>query len=199
MENLTSQNKTLLAGSWFAWLLLMLFLFSLCGCWSKSKVSYVPHEELEQPGQQRAADGEKTEVLFPEKLDKVSLQQVLNEERTEALKKHFTSWKGTRYRYGGLSRKGVDCSGFTLLTYKELFGMSLPRTVREQVKKGQKVQRASLQPGDLVFFKTGIFQKHVGIYLEDDQFMHASRSRGVMISRLDNSYWKKRYWKAKRI
>ena len=199
MGNLTSKNNTLLDAPWFVLLLLTVLLVSLGGCWSNSKVTYVPHKERKQSSLQPALDGEKIEVAHPEKLDKVRLQQVLNGERTEALKKHFTSWKGTRYRYGGLSRKGIDCSGFTLLTYKQLFGMSLPRTVREQVKKGKKVQKTSLRPGDLVFFKTGVFQKHVGIYLENDQFMHASRSSGVMISRLDNIYWKKRYWQAKRI
>ena len=195
----TSKNKTLLDVPWFVLLLLTLLLLILGGCWSNSKVSYVPHKEREQSSLQPALDGKKIEVVHLKKREKVSLQQTLNEERREALKKHFTSWKGTRYRYGGLSRKGIDCSGFTLLTYKELFGMSLPRTVREQVKKGKKVQKTSLRPGDLVFFKTGVFQKHVGIYLQNEQFMHASRSRGVMISRLDNIYWKKRYWHAKRI
>ena len=167
----------LLAVRWSVLLVLVVFFLNLCGCSSKSTVTYFPPEERDKPSQ----------------------QQVRNKETTESLKKYFTSWEGTRYRYGGLSRKGVDCSGFTLLTYKELFGMSLARTVREQVKQGKKVQRASLQAGDLVFFKTGVFQKHVGVYLENDSFMHASRSSGVMISRLDNVYWDKHYWQAKRI
>lgn len=199
MVTLTSENQTLLDVPWFILLLLTFLLLSLGGCWSKSKVTSVPHSEREQSSLQSALDGKKIEVVHLKRIKKVSLQQALNEARTEALKKHFASWKGTRYRWGGLSRKGIDCSGFTLLTYKQLFGMSLPRTVREQVKKGKKVQKTSLRPGDLVFFKTGIFQKHVGIYLQNEQFMHASRSNGVMISRLDNVYWKKRYWQAKRI
>ncbi len=122
-----------------------------------------------------------------------------NEAITEALKEYYISWQGTRYTYGGLSHNGVDCSGFTLLTYKELFGQDLPRTVKEQVKEGVKISQASLQPGDLVFFKTGLFQKHVGIYLEDDLFIHASRSKGVTISSLQNLYWQKRFWQAQRL
>ena len=122
-----------------------------------------------------------------------------NEEITEALREYFIRWQGTRYRYGGLSHTGVDCSGLTLITYRELFGKNLPRTVKEQVKKGKKISKASLQAGDLVFFKTGIFQKHVGIYLEDDLFIHASGSKGVTISSLNNEYWQKRYWQAQRI
>ena len=171
-------------------LIFVILFFNICGCSSKSTVTYIPPEERVKPPAEQVRNDKKMGDATSNKLDKSSL---------EALKKHFISWKGTRYRYGGLSRKGVDCSGFTLLTYKELFGTNLPRTVKEQVKKGKKVQRSSLQPGDLVFFKTGVFQKHVGIYLEKDRFMHASRSSGVMISRLDNSYWNKRYWQAKRI
>ncbi|MGB3209784.1 MAG: NlpC/P60 family protein [Desulforhopalus sp.] len=144
---------------------------------NKGTVTYIPPEDRNRPN--------------PEQLD--------YEERIETLTNHFLTWQGTRYRYGGLSRKGVDCSGFTLLTYKELFGKSLPRTVREQVQKGVPVPRSSLQPGDLVFFRTGVIQKHVGIYLENNRFMHASRSRGVMISRIDDTYWRKRFWQAKRI
>ena len=182
----------LMAIRWAVLLILTVFLFSLSGCSSKSGVTSISPDEHDRLRQQRARNLEGTET-FP------GLQQIRNEIRTEALRNHYTNWKGIRYRYGGLSRKGVDCSGFTLLTYKEVFGKSLPRTVREQVKKGMKVKRASLQPGDLVFFKTGIYQKHVGIYLENDLFMHASLSSGVMISRLNNIYWNKHYWQAKRI
>ena len=183
---------------WAVLLIFLVFSFSLYGCSSKSGITPVSPGERDRSSQQQALDEEGTEFSSYEFYN-LSLQQVRNDIKKEALRTHYRSWKGIRYRYGGISRKGVDCSGFTLLTYKEVFGKSLPRTVREQVKKGVKVKRASLQPGDLVFFKTGAFQKHVGIYLENDRFMHASRSRGVMISRLDNIYWKKRYWQAKRI
>lgn len=191
--------KMLLAIRWAFFLIFMVFLFSLYGCSSKSGGTFDFPEERDRSSQQQVGNGEGTEPYSFEEFYDLSLKQIRNKIRTEALRNHYTSWKGIRYRYGGLSRKGVDCSGFTLLTFKEVFGKSLPRTVREQVKKGKKVHRESLQPGDLVFFKTGVFQKHVGIYLEDDLFMHASFSRGVMISRLDNIYWDEHYWQAKRI
>lgn len=160
-------------------LLLMgiIMFFCLHGCASKSTVSYIPHGQVSKP------------VSHPDE----------NEEITEALKEYYMSWQGTQYIYGGLSHNGVDCSGFTLLTYRELFGQRLPRTVREQVEEGVRVSKASLQPGDLVFFKTGLFQKHVGIYLEDDLFIHASSSKGVTISSLNNIYWQKRFWQAQRV
>jgi hypothetical protein len=163
---------------WSGLLLLTCLLAALCGC-SKKTVIFIPPEDRGQVHKKNDA-----EIL---------------EERTRILKDYFTSWIGTRYRYGGISRNGVDCSGFTLVTYKELFGRKLPRTVREQVQKGAAVDKDLLQPGDLVFFKINVFQKHVGIYLENDLFVHASLSGGVMISRLNDSYWKQRYWQAKRM
>jgi len=155
----------------------MVFLFCLNGCASKNTVTYIPHDEPSEP------------------MPQLNLRPAV----TEDLREYFSSWQGTRYRYGGLSRKGVDCSGFTLLTYRELFGKNLPRTVKGQVKKGTKISKSSLQAGDLVFFKTGLLQKHVGIYLEDDLFIHASRSKGVMISNMKDIYWQARYWQAQRL
>lgn len=160
-------------------LTLMVIAFFLClnGCSSKHTVTYIPHEKPGNSGPQFDPD----------------------EDVTEALKEYFASWQGTRYRYGGLSHSGVDCSGFVLLTYKDVFGKDLPRTVRAQAKEGSKISKASLQAGDLLFFKTGRYQKHVGIYLEDDLFIHASQSKGVIVSSLNNVYWKKKFWQAHRL
>ncbi len=112
---------------------------------------------------------------------------------------HYQEWKSVKYRLGGLSKKGIDCSGFAYLTYRSKFGIDLPRTTEQQAKRGTSVSKNELQTGDLVFFKTGWTVRHVGIYLEDQNFLHASTSNGVMISSLDNIYWKSKYWKAKRI
>ncbi|WP_224717554.1 NlpC/P60 family protein [Pectobacterium versatile] len=110
-------------------------------------------------------------------------------------------WYRTPYRYGGLDRNGVDCSGFVYLTFRDKFGMQLPRTTEEQTELGERVDRDNLLPGDLVFFKTGSGSSglHVGIYDKDDQFIHASTSQGVIRSSLDNVYWKRAYWQARRI
>lgn len=121
----------------------------------------------------------------------------------EAVKKKLYSqyyvWKGTRYEIGGTSRKGVDCSGFVYVTFKSKFGVVLPRSTELQADVGESVGRGQLRPGDLVFFKTGWFDRHVGIYLERGKFLHASTSSGVRISGLDEDYWKSAYWKARRI
>jgi len=111
----------------------------------------------------------------------------------------YGDWKGTPYVYGGLSSRGVDCSGFVHLTFLERLGLSIPRTTRSQVKLGIKVSPRQMQVGDLVFFKTGYNSRHVGIYLGDDQFLHASTSKGVIISFLSNPYWQSHFWQARRV
>ena len=116
-----------------------------------------------------------------------------------SLYSQLESWKGTTYQFGGLSKKGIDCSGFVYLTYLSKFGIQLPRSTNQQAHVGWKVSQNKLQPGDLVFFQTGLSTKHVGIFIEDRKFVHASKSRGIIVSSLDNEYWSKRYWKATRI
>ena len=108
-------------------------------------------------------------------------------------------WEGTEYKYGGLDRNGVDCSGFVYLTYKNRFGIQLPRSTDEQIQIGRDVTGKRLQPGDLVFFSSGFYARHVGIYLDHRKFIHASKSRGVMLSSLDDQYWHSTFQKAKRI
>jgi cell wall-associated NlpC family hydrolase len=118
---------------------------------------------------------------------------------SSALKAQYRDWKGVRYRIGGLSRKGVDCSGFVHLTFKDRLGKSIPRTTRALSRYGKKIARGSLRPGDLVFFKTGRKVRHVGIYYGGNRFLHASTSNGVMLSKMDDIYWGKRYWQSRRV
>ena len=110
-------------------------------------------------------------------------------------------WHGTPYRYGGMSRRGVDCSGFVALTFSQRFALQLPRETRAQAEYGTRIDREDLLPGDLLFFKTGRGDNglHVGIYDSDNQFIHASTSRGVIRSSLDNEYWRDTFWQARRI
>ncbi len=117
----------------------------------------------------------------------------------DRLRAHYAGWRGIPYRNGGLSRQGVDCSGFVQLTYRDLFGKELPRTVRQQARAGRPVPRAAVRPGDLVFFKTGLRQRHVGIYLDENLFLHASLSSGVTLSSLQEPYWQKSYWQSLRL
>ncbi len=111
------------------------------------------------------------------------------------------SYLGTRYRYGGTSRKGIDCSGFTKTVMKQ-YGKTLPRTSREQSKVGKKISKVNLKSGDLVFFSSrktrGV--AHVGIALGNGKFIHASSSKKkVVISSLSKDYYRKHYKGARRI
>lgn len=116
----------------------------------------------------------------------------------DKLLSQYQEWKGTRYRMGSYSKSGTDCSGFVLMTFREQFGIELPRSTREQNKLGLEVKKSELITGDLVFFHTGRYN-HVGIYLQEGQFLHASTRAGVKISNLSDPYWKNRFWKAKRL
>lgn len=103
------------------------------------------------------------------------------------------------YRFGGESPKGFDCSGFVKFVYDKN-GKKLPRSADVQYKNGKNIERSKLKPGDLVFFTTyAPGASHVGIYYGNGRFIHASSSRGVMISRLDETYWQPRYLGARRI
>ena len=117
------------------------------------------------------------------------------------LSEHQREWKGTRYRLGGTSKSGVDCSGFMQITFRDLFGIDLPRTTTEQAKEGTRVSKSEIKTGDLVFFKTGRGPngKHVGVYVKNGQFLHASTKGGVIYSDLDSPYWSKTFWQARRL
>ena len=110
------------------------------------------------------------------------------------------SYLGTPYVYGGDSKSGIDCSAFTGAVYDKSVNMKLPRTAADQVKLGQPVSPEDLKFGDLMFFNTtGANPSHVGIYIGDDLFAHASEAFGVTISSIESSYYKKRYTEARRV
>jgi probable lipoprotein NlpC len=109
-------------------------------------------------------------------------------------------WQGVPYRWGGNGRGGVDCSGLAVAVYRDLYGIGLPRTTRDQVRVGRTVPFHDLRPADLVFFRDRNGGRHVGIYLRNRMFIHASKSRGgVVVSRLDTPHWREMFWTAKRV
>ncbi|MGR5400882.1 NlpC/P60 family protein [Vibrio harveyi] len=111
----------------------------------------------------------------------------------------YNEWEGTPYRLGGTKKSGIDCSAFVQKAFVEAYKMSLPRTTRQQSKQGVEMSLSDAQQGDLVFFKTKRSTYHVGIYLGNKQFMHASTSKGVIISRIDNPYWASKFWQVRRV
>ena len=106
-----------------------------------------------------------------------------------ALIVQLQGWKGVPYRLGGADRRGVDCSAFAQLTYRERFGIQIPRDSAAQRVAGEEVMARDVQPGDLLFFDTGPREHHVGIYAGRQQFLHVSTRAGVMLSSLREPYW----------
>lgn len=103
-------------------------------------------------------------------------------------------WLGVPHRLGGLTKKGVDCSGFVAIVFREVYGKQLARSSADMLKHNcKKVSRANLKEGDLVFFRTGKGRKkvpnHVGIYLKNGKFIHTSTSSGVIVSSLSEPYY----------
>lgn len=104
-------------------------------------------------------------------------------------------WIGVPYRMGGKSKRGTDCSGLSKQLYKTVYRINLPRSTAEQMDQTRRVARRNLHEGDLVFFRSPSSKRvsHVGIYLKEGKFIHASSSQGVMVSHLEENYWNK-YW-----
>ncbi len=118
----------------------------------------------------------------------MEVEQVLN----LGLFSILDEWMGTRYRLGGNSKDGIDCSALMQIFFTSLYGLSIPRTAREQYDFSKRISRTELKEGDLIFFNTIGGVSHVGMYLQNNKFIHASTG-GVTISDLYEEYWMKRF------
>ncbi len=120
-------------------------------------------------------------------------RKVLNEAMT---------WIGTPYKYGGNTRRGIDCSGLTCMAFEKAIGLKLPRNSGEQAKFSRRIRRSDLRPGDLVFFASrrgGNQINHVAIYMGDNSIIHSTSSQGVTVSCLDEEYWKSHFYSCGRV
>lgn len=115
------------------------------------------------------------------------------------IRAEYARWRGTPYLLGGVTKRGVDCSAFVQHVYADAFGVDIPRSTADQVREGQRVQPAQLKAGDLVFFRPPGASRHVGIYLGNGTFTHASTSQGVTIGSLEDAYWQSAYWTSRRL
>lgn len=108
---------------------------------------------------------------------------------------------GVPYRWGGTTNRGMDCSGLVLTVYQNAVGVKLPRMARDMFRGGEYISRRELKIGDLVFFekieKSGV--SHVGIYVGNAEFVHASTKAGVIVSNLNDKYYRERYVGARRV
>ena len=116
------------------------------------------------------------------------------------LEKYAKEWLGAKYVYGAAGKKKTDCSGYVMQVYKGFYGIPLDHSAQHIYDdgRGYSIRRSKLQEGDLVFF--GNFWKisHVGIYLKGNRFIHASTSKGVVITSMDDNYWSSKYKGARR-
>lgn len=130
---------------------------------------------------------------------KLGLKLDYNEDKD--LLKTITGWLGTPYSYGSGSKKGTDCSGFVTSIYREVYGVDLSRSSRSMFDDVTRIRKDSIRTGDLVFFRRSPKQPifHVGIYLKDNKFVHSATSGGVMISSLQEPYYRNYYYAAGRV
>jgi hypothetical protein len=124
----------------------------------------------------------------------ILLDVAVEELNNMALLQFMNEWYGTRYKFGGSTHAGIDCSAFSGALLLNVFGVTLPRMAKDQYKVCERVKKDELQEGDLVFFHTtrkGI--SHVGVYLRNNKFIHASLNYGVVISSLDDPYYSRTF------
>lgn len=116
----------------------------------------------------------------------------INLEDNHKLYLESAKWIGVPYRSGGDSKRGTDCSGFVSQVYRKVYRKHVPRSTEELKKESSKIAKRNLREGDLVFFTSSRSRKkvaHVGIYLKNGKFVHASTSKGVIVSRLSERYY----------
>jgi len=177
-----------------AWLALGLLALMLSGCATQGKTTAtrnIGDAGRDQPDSLWARDPTYTSRHRPYSSGDAAIEDALHD--------YYRQWQGVPYRYGGRGADGIDCSSFVRQTLGAIESLDLPRTTHEQAERGMPVSRGELSPGDLVFFKTGRAGRHVGVYVGNGRFMHASTSKGVTISRLDNIYWRQHYWQSRRV
>ncbi len=128
-----------------------------------------------------------------------------NSKKSEAIVKYAKTFNGTKYKFGGTTKKGMDCSGLIYTSYKEE-GIMMPRVSRDMATKGKRISLSKTNKGDLLFFKTNKNKNtinHVGLVIENKQgkifFIHATSSLGVIISSLDERYWKNSFVEVRKV
>lgn len=142
-----------------------------------------------------------SEKYTPLQLDYAKQLEVLPSMiKDTALYRFIDNWIGTRYRYGGITDKGIDCSGFTCKLYRNVFDKEITGSSGTLFHAVQPVEKNELTEGDMVFFKIKKNRiSHVGVYLMNNKFVHSSSHNGVIISDLNEDYYKKYFYTGGRL
>jgi len=120
--------------------------------------------------------------------------------KNEKLYQFIDDWYGVKYKYGGKDKGGIDCSGLTAALYLAVYKKTISSNIKDLVNEVKKIKESDLREGDLVFFNTnGKSISHVGVYLQNHKFVHASTKKGVMISDMNEPYFKQTYVSSGRV
>ncbi|MEO6305930.1 MAG: NlpC/P60 family protein [Bacteroidia bacterium] len=138
------------------------------------------------------AEAKSGAVAFREKMG------ITNKEvKDNKLYSFISDWYGAPYKYGGCEKTGVDCSCFTINLFEKVYGKKMPRTAGEIYKECEKTNINKAEEGDLIFFKINSNSiTHVGVYLRDNKFVHASTTKGVLVNSLTETYYQKYFYSA---
>ncbi len=169
----------------------MLTILAACGTVKRGSYHTVQHKE---PVSEKADSAD----LKPMMSVSNASSDVMRE-RQEILQLAYSDWKGIPYILGGTGYNGIDCSAFMQVVYEDYFSVMLPRTTLEQLEFGEPIAKRRVTPGDMVFFKTGRQTYHVGIMINATDFLHASTSEGVTISKLTHPYWESAFLAYRRV
>jgi murein DD-endopeptidase / murein LD-carboxypeptidase len=168
-------------------LYILFFVWLLTACHSKKKVVKTPVKNNDTS--LSVSKNLSQKIGVPEK-----------EMNNKKLYRFIEDWYGTPYKFGGCEKSGVDCSCFANALYKDVYQKTLSRSSRDIYKTCEKINTSDLQEGDFVFFKINSQDvSHVGIYLSNNKFVHASTSKGVMVNDLNDAYYKKYFFTAARL
>lgn len=177
-------------------LILLGILFSSCGIVKRGTIPW--EERAREESRVPTAIATSTTATVPNPVNTERLSRGEREIK-ESLDLAYQDWKGVPYVLGGTGYSGVDCSSFMQIVFSDYFEIELPRNTRQQMKEGSSVRKNRIKLGDVVFFKTGRDTYHVGVMVNNEQFLHASTSSGVMISGLQERYWADAYLTTRRI
>lgn len=183
----------------FLYILVCSLLF--CGCTymretpsyrEEGRERFSPRPTVDQPPPPTEPYQTESQSFYQRKSQKLGYTLTGNE--NPELLREIVQWLGTPYLYGGNTHYGVDCSGFVRVVYHRVFDILLDRVTVGMAQKSHKVNRRHLREGDLVFFKIKSRRvSHVGIYISQNKFVHASSSRGVVVNDLDEPYYQKHF------
>ena len=168
----------------FTYFYLFICLFYLISCKHQQTVS-----KTSEKTEKTKSGSRSLKKQYAEKLN-VSESDIKNEK----LYHFINEWQGVGYKYGGKDKNGIDCSGLTSTLYSKVYNKTISSSTKALVGEVKKIKESDLKEGDLVFFNTnGKSISHVGVFLQNNKFVHASTKKGVMISDMTEPYFKKTY------